>query len=184
MSDPEEVAEEVIAACRTALAACGECGAVERAHPAKDGHRWRANYTVAEGAMLLRRMTEAQEAAVEAKRVVLEEDRAKAANSLKASLNETDGLTRAERIANLMKLARDERQAPAGRVAAEQLIARYQGWLDNPPEEAEGEREAKWEAMHKEALERIGSAEALIAEEMRKPEVRGEVERMLKEAEA
>ena len=99
-------------------------------------------------------------------------------------MTETDGLTRSERIANLMKLARDERQAPAGRVAAEQLIARYQGWLDNPPEEAEGEREAKWEAMHREALERLGGAQAAIEEEMRRPEVRGEVERMLRESEA
>lgn len=64
------------------------------------------------------------------------------------------GLTRDERLRNLLFLANDAKAAQRDRVAAETLIAKYQGWLDAPPEEDEDESREKVVERARRAVER------------------------------
>ena len=71
-----------------------------------------------------------------------------------------EGLSRDERLRNLLFLANDSTAAQRDRVAAETLIAKYQGWLDSPPEENEDEARENILARSRRAVERKGAIPA------------------------
>lgn len=82
-------------------------------------------------------------------------------DAVKAVEEGLEGLTRDERLRNLLFLANDATAAQRDRVAAETLIAKYQGWLDAPPEEDEDESREKVVERARRAVER---KDGLVAE--------------------
>lgn len=77
------------------------------------------------------------------------EEVTQAADALEAGL---EGLDRNTRLRNLLSLASETTAAVRDRVAAETLIAKYQGWLDAPPEEDEEENRLKYVSRFQKAL--------------------------------
>lgn len=83
-----------------------------------------------------------------------------------------EGLTRQERLQNLLNLANDGDAAVRDRVAAETLIAKYQGWLDSPPEEDEDGLRLKHVERFRNAIDRTQDVEQRFIKSLQDRETR------------
>lgn len=92
--------------------------------------------------------------------------------ALVAIEEELKGLTRQERLQNLLNLANDEDAAVRDRVAAETLIAKYMGWLDSPPEEDEDGLRLKHVERFRTAIERTQDVETRFIKSLQDRETR------------